>query len=101
MRKKQEILDEIKFILDIYEYDVLRSVSSSTCPGEKDPQRIKQNAEDNRKMKKYMKELEKKYGKKNLDLRDTYVFANLHGRIDALQWVLGGEANKYKHIKNL
>ena len=89
MRKKQEILEAKATALDKYEYLALQSIATTTYPEENDPKEIKRNMEEIKDCKKFIKEMEKKYGKKNLSPRDGFEFGILVGRLETLRWVLG------------
>lgn len=95
MRKIEEILEEKVTALDKYNYTVFGSAMSSEDQEETDYEETDYKEIENIKCcKKFLKEVEKKYGKKNLGPYTDYEFGKLEGRLETLRWVLGEDWEK-------
>lgn len=87
MRNKKEILREEEIAMEKVWYDRYVSIFLKEYSEEKDPElkKVMKGAF------KTIKELHKKYGKKNLGPLTEFGSGMINGRLETLRWVLGGD----------
>ena len=85
MRTKKEILKELETSENKVWYDRHQMLMEKVYPKEKDPKVIK----NIKAAIKSAKEMEKKYGRKNLKPMTDIEWGKLLGRLETLRWILG------------
>ena len=87
MRTIKQIKKELQIIEDKIWYDRHQILVDSFYKKEKDPKVLK----NIKKAIKVAKEMEKKYGKKNLGPYENFEWGMLNGRLETLRWMLGDD----------
>ena len=85
MREEKEILGQIEFIKEKFIYQEYVRLLSRKDVGECHQPHMG-SIED---VSKFAMEMENKYGKESLVIKDESEFTELNGRLDALEWVMG------------